>query len=196
MRAESIFRPGGSFTLSSVSVCEGGILYYTDGRGYFTAIAASNAPLPANDENPQNDSGSNDRGRNDSGSNDNGRNDSGRNDNSNPNTGGNNRNTNSSTTTATANTGPKTGDEADFTPYLIAAALAALIILAIMAKLIADGRKEKSAKTAKVDEAKKAMEEAKAAKTQKDAAKTVEPNKKSEASPSNDNSQTSDKEGA
>ena len=187
IRAESFFRPGGSFTLSSVSACENGTLYYTDGRGYFTAVAASNAPLPANDESPQNDNGSNDSGRNDSGSNDSGNNDSSRNDNYNPLTGGNNRNTGnnnrnagntgSTTTTGTANTGPKTGDETDFTPYLIAAVLAALIILAIMAKLIVDSRKKK------------------AAKTQKDAAETVESDKESEASPSDDNSQTSDKEG-
>ena len=136
IRAEAIFRPGGSFTLSSVSACGNGGLYYTDGRGYLTALVASDDELP-----PQ-EGGGNGEGDDNAGDNGDGDGSYGQGD----------YEYLSTDSTRTASAGPTTGDFNDVTPWLIAASVAAIIVAVVISKNISDCRKEMFENIAKYHE--------------------------------------------
>jgi len=126
IRAEAVYRPGGSFTLSSVTIDEvSGRLLYVDGSGYFTAIAASNNPLPPADPegDPPNGDGTLDPEETPGGS------------------GGNSGSDESTTTTRVPSVGPATYDmNVGATAFFLAAVLALMIAAATAAKIIDDRR--------------------------------------------------------
>ncbi|MCL2525438.1 MAG: PQQ-binding-like beta-propeller repeat protein [Coriobacteriia bacterium] len=133
MVAQAIFRPGGSFTLSSVFADSAGTLYYTDGAGTFTALTASNNPLP--DQTPGGGSGG--------GTGSSSGNSGGTGDVQSTDPGAGNGYDDSESATRTPATGPNTADDGNATRWLFIAAVSATIITMVISGKIQARKKRK-----------------------------------------------------
>jgi len=140
--AESIYRPGGSFTLSSLTAGADGTLFYVDGSGNFTALSTSSQPVPMPDDPPNgsdNGSGSDDANEDNSGENDNNNGTDVQAENEEDAE----QSDQSTTTTRTATVGPKTYDmNVGGTAFFLIGAIALMLAVAAIAKIIDDRRNQ------------------------------------------------------